>query len=251
MRKNRSENIKTFYNIYLTLYDWHMKIWATKLLRYFALLLIIIPYLFLCVRNDWSMSLASFMISAWALVLIYIISKFYYSVKDFDMEGGVFDKYIKMVLEGFNRYGLIPSSDNYIMMGPDDNAKRLLEELDSSISRGAQIQSPYMLITDAFIVSRSDMSFQYSPVAVPKDMISEISFFDKGIVHKRRFAVYEFMNIKIEPISEYAGTSVLTRVVAKKGIFGRKKTITDYKIYPFDGIKIVESADHNGAVEII
>lgn len=215
MKNTISENIEKYNNIYKVFYDWHMLEWASRFLRLFMLVAAIVVYVFVCPAFGWKKTLACIFLIIWAIVCMIKVVAFGFSIQCFDVMDGIFDKEIKMLREGFKRYDLVPTSEDYIMIVKGDIVGLVLKELDASIARGIQFRSPYMMITDSFIISRSDMSFQDSPVAIPKDKIGEITYFDKG--------VFQFMNINISQILDDEEPIIFTRVVGKKGRFSRKK----------------------------
>lgn len=244
-----SDNIEKYPNIYDVILGWLKSIYVEKIIGYVKLFLLTL-IIFIIFRDHVVVAASSIgLMVSWAIVIKVIDIKYKLELRRLDKKDGDFDRYLNMISTNAKRYKVLPDEENFIMMGAGDVVGDYLREVDDSIGSGIMMDSPYMVVTDEYIVSRSASSLKINPVAISKSMIEDISFYNTGMFAERLFAVYEFMNIHIIQISDKQKVKTIKRVVAKRGMFGRKKTktITDN---PFAGLKIVSDAKPSSTPKI-
>ena len=137
------------------------------------------------------------------------------------------NKYINMTGANAKRYRLIPYDTNSIMLAPGDIDTDYFEPIEASINRGIYFSSPYLYVTDEYLISRSATSLKFNPVIIPKNVIEKISFCDMNIFKNGWLAKYDCIDIFFKKNEDTKQLGHIKRVVATKNRHGMK----DVQIY--------------------
>lgn len=245
----KSANIEIYRNIYSVISDWVSSIYADKFKRLFKNAALLMLFYLFTMNIEICKNIFYVLISLWGIIIVATLIGYNRALSRLDMKDGMFDKYLNMISANAKRYKILPDESSFIMIGAGDIVGDYLRQIDDSIGRGRILESPYMIITDEYLVSRSASSLQFNPVVISKSMVESISFFDKGILSGAQFGVYEFIDLRIVQISEAQRVKSIKRVLARKGMIGRKATRIG-KGDPFKGLNQLEDNKYDGAVQL-
>ena len=140
------------------------------------------------------------------------------------------DKYINMASANAKRYYLVPNDTTSIMQVVGDIDVDYFELIEESIKRGICFGSPFVYVTDEYVISRSSESLKFNPVIVPKSLIEDMLIYDKHFWESGWLKKFNCLDIHIMKNSDKQRVRHLKRVIIESEFYPNKNS----KLYKQD-----------------
>lgn len=235
---NNKEIVKYNYelpNLNKTFVIWLQSYNKDKLFYLFfsTIIILLIPLFIFLYPSTGEIAYTIFQLVAYIVFQFALCFNAYYWIRRMQkIDGSLLDNSISMIVTNSKKFKLLPDTSSFIYVEKDNVLKAHFEDIEKSLHGHIVYISPFVTITDDYIISKCASSFQYNPIVIPRSRIQKISF-SKGVYRNGFiFRNYIMLDIKLTELDNPQRVKQLRRVLCKGFRLDNETTqlLSTYKI---------------------